>query len=394
MYMLKLFVYGYMNRIASSRRLETECKRNIELNWLINSLSPDFKTIADFRKDNADAIKELSLKFRFMLSNRGLITGELMAIDGTKLKANAGAKELSFDELTANLEDLAGEIERYFGLLQHNDLKDELDDLNTNGLNNAELIAAKIKELQAKQERLQELQSQASQTNRKKVNPTDPDSRMMSGRKESFSGYNLQIIVDALFKLIATANVRQAANDLQEMIPALDDLKESLDIEPQIIVADNGYDNVAALQTIESEGKTEALVMVKEEGASNNGFNKWAFKYDKENDCYYCPIGQKLQLRGGIQQRKGRFAYVHQCKRSVCNAGAHRSKCSRSKDGRSITRYTDESWVESYREKMHRPREKALLRRRKAIVEHIFGVPKCWMGKGSKRHGTRCRMLW
>ncbi len=204
---------------------------------------------------------------------------------------------------------------------------------------------------------------------------------MMSGRKESFSGYNTQIIVDTLFKLITTAKVRQTTNDLQEMIPALEDLKESFGVEPQILLADNGYDNVMALQAIEAEVNTEALVMMKEEGASNGSFNKSEFKYDIENDCYTCPDGQKLKPRGGIQQRKGRFAVMYQCKRSVCNACAKRVKFSKSKDGRSITRYTDEKWVESYREKMHRPRETALLKRRKAVVEHIFGILKCWMGK-------------
>lgn len=379
--MMKLFVYGYMNRISSSRRLETECNRNIELKWLLRGLAPDFKTIADFRKDNADSIKEMSLKFRFLLSRQGLITGELMAIDGTKLKANAGAKELSREDLESELQNLENEIERYFNLLQYNDLEDELHTIDTDKLNTIDLIASKIKELEAKKTQYEALHTQACQTKRQKVNPTDPDSRMMHGRKESFSGYNIQIIVDSLFKLIASAQVRQGLNDRQEMIPALDDLKESLDVVPQILLADNGYDNVSALQTIEAEGKTEALVMIGETASVADSHNKWAFRYDNENDCYYCPMGQVLKRRGGIQQRKGRQAVLYQCKQSICDKCEHRTKCTKSKDGRSITRYTDESWVESYRAKVHSPRAKALLRKRKAIVEHIFGVLKCWMGK-------------
>lgn len=136
-HLLKLYVYGYMNRISSSRRLEVETKRNIELKWLINNVSPDFKTIADFRKDNSDAIKELTLRLKHLLNNQGLITGQLMALDGTKIKANAGAKELSHEQLTDNLKQLEIEIERYLSLLENNDLKNDLDELETNAIEDA-----------------------------------------------------------------------------------------------------------------------------------------------------------------------------------------------------------------------------------------------------------------
>ena len=380
-HMLKLFVYGYMNRIPSSRRLEAECKRNLELKWLLNNLCPDFKTIADFRKDNGDAVREMSLKFRFMLSNQGLITGELMALDGTKLKANAGSKEVSYDDLASSLKDLDAEIERYLSLLNRNDVQDDLEEINAASLDTVDLIRAKIGELQAKQRELQDLQSKAAQSSRRKINPTDPDSRMIVGHKEQFSGYNLQLIVDAAFKLIAAAQVRQTTNDRQELLPALEDLKESLDIEPQTIVADKGYDNVAQLQQIDAAGRTEAIVSCNDEPRSSAGFGKWAFRYDEAKDRYYCPLGKELKPRGGVQKRKDRFAVVYQCKKSVCQSCEHRSRCASGKEGRIVTRYTDEKWVEAYRNKLQRPREQALLRRRKAIVEHVFGVLKCWMGK-------------
>jgi len=380
-HLLKLYVYGYMNRISSSRRLEVETKRNIELKWLINNVSPDFKTIADFRKDNSDAIKELTLRLKHLLNNQGLITGQLMALDGTKIKANAGAKELSHEQLTDNLKQLEIEIERYLSLLENNDLKNDLDELETNAMEDAEKIADKIIELQAKHEKLQKLQKHASSSRRGKVNPTDPDCRKMKDRKESFSGYNLQIIVDSMFKLIASANIRQSPNDRQEMLPALEELKENMDIEPTILLADNGYDNVAALQDIEAEGKTEALVMIKELKTSGGDYSKWSFKYDKNTDCYYCPQGHELKRIGGIQKRKDRLAVVYHCKKKICDNCISRSKCIRGKQGRTITRYTDEIWVEAYRKKVQSPMKKALLKRRKAFVEHVFGVLKCWMGK-------------
>lgn len=379
--MLKLYVYGYMNRIASSRRLETECQRNIELKWLINDVCPDFKTIADFRSANSDAIKELTLRVRFMLANRGLITGELMALDGTKIKANAGARELSYEEISKSILDLESKIEEYLRLLQHNDLSDELDELDVSVLDSVEQIAAKISELQDKQRELQFLQKHASESSRKKVNPTDPDSRMLKGRKESIPGYNVQIIVDSLHKLIAAALVRQSTNDRQEMLPALENLKDTMDIEPAILLADNGYENVVVQQKLEAEGKIEVLVNIKEEKVSDDAFGKWSFKYDEEKDVYHCPMGEVMKRRGGIQRRKGRMAVVYQCKNQVCATCPNKDKCTKSKTGRTITRYTDEKWVEEYRRKIQSPRNAALLKRRKAIVEHVFGVLKCWMGK-------------
>ena len=380
-HMMKLYLYGYMNKVPSSRKLEVEARRNIELKWLINNLCPDFKTICDFRCDNQDTITNITQRFNQMLKDKGLIAGDLMALDGTKIKANAGAKEFSCEQLAASLQDLEADIERYFSLLQQNDLRDELDALDVNALDNVDKIAAKIIELQAKQVQLQELHKHASSNKRGKVSPTDPESRMMKGRKESFSGYNLQIIVDSLFKLIASAQVTQSLNDRNEMIPALQNLKETMDIEPTVLLADNGYDNVAALQAIEAEGKTKALVMIGEEKNHEDSYGKWSFTYDEEKDCYYCPMGHELKRRGGIQKRRDRWAILYQCRKKTCDSCTNRAKCNNSKEGRTITRYTDEKWVEAYRKKVQSLMNKALLRRRKAIVEHVFGVLKCWMGK-------------
>lgn len=380
-HMIKLYVYGYMNKVPSSRKLEIEAKRNIELKWLINNICPDFKTISDFRRDNQDAITNMTHRFNQMLKDKGLIAGELMALDGTKLKANAGAKELSCEQLSSSLHAIETDIQRYFSLLQSNDLNDELTELDVSALDNVDKISAKIAELQAKQAQLQELQRQAFEIKRGKVNPTDPESRMMKGRKESFSGYNLQIIVDSLYKLIASSQVTQSLNDRNEMVPALQNLKETMDIEPTVLLADNGYDNVASLQAIEADGKTEALVVIGDEATLEDSYSKWSFTYNEEKDCYYCPMGNMLKRRGGIQKRRDRWAVIYQCRKKTCDKCPNRANCHNSKEGRTITRYTDEKWVQAYRKKVQSPVNKALLRRRKAIVEHVFGVLKCWMGK-------------
>ena len=316
----------------------------------------------------------MTIKFNRMLRDKGLIAGELMALDGTKIKANAGAKELKSEKLTESIQEIEAAIQRYFVLLQQNDLKDDLDDLDANTMNTVELIEKKIKELQEKQAQLKDYQKVAASTTRGKVNPTDPESRFMKGQHESFAGYNVQVIVDSLFKLIAASQVTQSSNDLNEMIPALENLKETMDIEPTILLADNGYENIAALQTLELEGKTNALVMPKEESNEEENYKKSSFKYDEKKDCYYCPKGHELKRKGGIQKRKERWAQVYQCKKSTCAKCANKAKCNKSKEGRTITRYTDEKWVEEYHNKVKNSTNKALLKRRKAIVEHVFGT--------------------
>lgn len=379
--MIKLYLYGYTNKIPSSRKLEAETKRNIELKWLLKNLSPDFKTIADFRKDNKDTIEKMVRRFTRMLKDSGLITGKLMAIDGTKIKANAGANQLTCEQIEASLAEINAEIEEYFAQLQLNDSRDEVTELDVSAMEDIEQIDAKIRELEQKKEKLQELQKQVALIKSGKINPTDPESRLMKGRKETFFGFNAQAIVDSEHNLIADVQVTQSINDREELVPAVKNLVETMDIEPDVILADSGYDNVVAIQEVESLWKTKILVMIKDEKKSGNRFSKWSFTYSEEEDCYYCPMGHKLKPRGGIQQNKNRLHITYQCSKRICDSCPSRAECTKSKDGRSINRYTDEKWTEAYRKKVFSPEVKKLLRRRKAIVEHVFGTLKCWMGK-------------
>ena len=379
--MIKLYLYGYTNKIPSSRKLETETKRNIELKWLLNNLSPDFKTIADFRKDNKETIEKMVQRFTRMLKDNGLITGKLMAIDGTKIKANAGAKHITCEKIEDSLAETTKEIEEYFAQLQRNDSRDEVAELDVSALEDLEQIEAKIRELEQKKEKLQELQEHGTHIKSGKVNTTDPESRLMRGHKETFFGYNVQAIVDAENNLIASAQVTQALNDRAELVPAVKNLVETMDIVAEVILADSGYDNVASVQEVESRWDTEVLVMIKDEKESGDSFSKWSFTFNEEENCYYCPMGHKLKPRGGIQQNKKRLHITYQCNKKICDSCPSRAECTKSKDGRSINRYIDEVWTEAYRRKVLSLVIKELLRRRKAIIEHVFGILKCWMGK-------------
>jgi hypothetical protein len=165
------------------------------------------------------------------------------------------------------------------------------------------------------------------------------------------------------------------------MLPALATLKAEMNMKPEVLVADQGYNNVLVLQKVELDKLTDAHVMVGEKTEEADNFTKLGFQFDAENNCYLCPQGHTLQQKGGIQERKDRSAIVYQAKTKVCLACSIRTKCTKSKTGRTITRYTDEEWVEKYRERMQSETAKSLLKQRKSIIEHIFGVIKCWMGK-------------
>jgi hypothetical protein len=316
-----------------------------------------------------------------MLKGWKLIDGALMALDGTKLKANAGAGLLSYDDILKQVGEIDTELEKYMLLLQSNDVRDDMHEKEDSPLSTVKAISERIEELEKQRKQLEEYKRQSEQDKKRKINPTDTDSRLIKSSKESFSGYNLQVIVDSLHKLIASAQVRQTNNDMEEMIPALENIKAELDIKPEVLLADQGYNNVLELQKIEHDELTDAHVMVGEVTEGIEDYTKLGFQYDKHNNCYICPQGHLLRPRGGILKRKNRFAVIYQCRIQACRECSIRSKCTNSKTGRTITRYTDEEWVEKYRVRMHSEKAKTLLRKRKGIIEHVFGVLKCWMGK-------------
>lgn len=377
--LLKLYLYGYSNKIVSSRKLEMECHRNLELKWLLNNLTPDFKTIADYRRDNAEAISEMTISFNVLLKSKELIRGDLMAIDGTKIKANANpGKNLSQSEVTAKICEYEKEILRYLYLLQDNDIKDDLVELDEGKLNTVESIQDKISDLTDKKEHLEECLNRIKKNRGSNASSSDPESRLVKNRQELFYGYNLQVIVDSLHKLIATAQMRQSPNDLHQMLPALETLKKELGIEPEIIVGDKGYDNPSALQAVEQSGKTEVYVPVEE---SRDQYVKQNFIFDEENNCYICPRGHTLKQKRGLHKSRGRMGILYQCKAEICNKCPDKGSCTDAKNGRSITRLVDEQWREDYVKRVQSESVKSLLQRRMCLIEHVFGVLKCRMGK-------------
>lgn len=381
--MIKLFIYGYLNRVTSSRRLENECMRNIEVKWLINNIKPKYHAIADFRKNNGQLIKEITIIFRMMLKDWGLIAGSRAAIDGTKIKGNTRSHGLySPSKLEEEISNLDIEIEKYLKLLNENDNESKIsDDDNDDNSNIQGSIQQQIKKLQLKQNELKKLLEKSKAEGNRKIPRTDPDARSMIKGRNSLIGYNVQFIVDSLHKLILSTMVSDSGSDMNQMIPALEELKKELDIVPSEMVADNGYENVEAIKEIEEKTDTEVYAMGKI-GNKSKKYKKEEFSYNKEEDCYICPEGKKLsRVSKSPAYRKNRLALRYNCTPEICNKCTKKGNCTSCNKGRNIYRYLDEDWVKKYHKKMRNNYAKSLLSKRKGMIEHVFGVLKCWMGK-------------
>lgn len=380
--MIKLFVYGYLHRIPSSRRLERECNTNIELQWLLGNLRPDYKTIADFRKDNAEAFQLVKIEFRKMLVEMGMINSSLVAIDGTKIKANASNTFYKGMDINELLKKSELEIQQYLNLLNTNDVLNEAEATQNADLKVSD-IEQRIKELEDNIRKLKELQSYSEQNEGIGINPVDPDSRRMLNNGKTEAAFNVQIAVDDKHHLIVADEVLQDANDKNAMKPVLTTLRNELGIEPDKAVMDMGYINALALEEMESESRTDLYVVVGSVSpgqTTNAAFNKWAFKYNPDNDTYICPAGQILVRRGGILQCGKRRSARYFCPQSICAVCEYKSSCIKGKSGRSLIRYTDEEWMEEFNHRMKSTTSREILNRRKTIIEHVFGTLKRWMG--------------
>jgi len=251
---LKLYLYGYLNRINSSRRLETETYRNIEVKWLLCDLHPDFKTIADYRKDNKDAIRYVTISFRRFLKEEGFISGNKITYDGTKVKAcNSKEKVITNKQIFSRLSKLEAQLEDYLCQLDSNDHNEDTEqeadhfgvgaDINKDLLEEVCKLRGEIEELRNKQESIRAggYNSYCS---------TDPDAHLMKSRDGFIPGHNVQIGTDSKHKMIVMAEVIPEINDVQALEANIENTREQLDIVPDIVLADKGYSNIAQIESI------------------------------------------------------------------------------------------------------------------------------------------------
>jgi len=372
--LLRLYLYGYLHRIRSSRRLEQETHRNVELMWLLRRLTPDFKTIADFRRDHPHALTGVGREFILLCRRLDLFGGELLAIDGSKFRAvNARDKSYTPARLATLQRDIDRTLARYLRELER---QDEVE-VGTEGPN-AAVLQAKIAALQQRRAGYETLQQDLAASGETARSLTDPDSRpMMSGGRIEVC-YNVQTAVDAKHKLIVAADVTNAASDRDQLSPMATAAQQLLGGAMPVVVADQGYYHGAEIKRCFEAGLTPLVPRPLTSANETRGlFTKDDFAYDPAADLYRCPAGETLTYRTTTLEL-GRT--IKNYRTSACGRCALKPRCTRNKDGRKLTRWVDEHLLEAMAQRLGRDR--ALFAQRKALSEHPFGTMKRGMDQG------------
>ena len=377
--LLRLYLYGYLNRVRSSRGLEREAARNLELIWLLRKLRPDFKTIADFRRDNGKAIKAVCREFILLCRKLELFGGELVAIDSTKIKAqNAKGRNYSEAKVKALLAEIEKKVSAYLKELDQSDTQEEEashESVIVPRLS-AEELKEKIAQLKERKKELQSVAEDLEQSGATQVSLTDPDSRAMSMGRGSTVGYNVQAAVDAKHSLIVDTHVTNTTSDLGALGIMAIKTQEALEARNLSVVADKGYYNGKEVLVCDTIGVTAYVAKPLTSANTARGlYGKESFKYDASNNCYICPANQKLTYRFATNE-KGRAIYYYRA--SGCKSCPLKARCTRNKENRTITRLAAEEVQEKMAERV--ARNPQIMRRRKAIIEHCFGTIKRSLG--------------
>ena len=386
--LLKLYIYGYVNRVQSSRRLEREAGRNVEVMWLMGRLIPDHKTIADFRKDNGRAIRKVCSRFVTLCHQLDLFTDASVAIDGSKFKAvNARDRNFTVAKMKRRMEQIEESVGRY---LQQLDSADRQEPSLARTTKTARL-KDKITKLKAEMQRLGKLEARMQAAPDQQVSLTDPDARSMatSGRGSGMVGYNVQAAVDTTHHLIAAHEVTNMGTDRAQLARMSKQTKVALEIEKLDVVADRGYFSSNEILACDKAGITVTLPKPLTSNSKAKGhFAKEDFRYVAEDDAYVCPAGERLVYRYTNDERG---LTLRRYWTNVCQSCAIKHRCTTGKERR-VTRWEHEHVLEAVQQRLDEHPEK--MRQRRETVEHPFGTIKSWMGsthfqmKTLKRVGT------
>jgi transposase len=383
--MLKLYVYGYLNRVHSSRRLERECQRNVEVMWLTGRLAPDFKTIANFRKDNGGGIRQVCKEFVVLCRKLDLISQSTVVIDGSKFKAvNNRDRNYTPGKLKRRREELERSIDRYFYRLDKMDQKaPEVVEVQ------APMLKEKIASLKAALVELDVLEPELEKTEDKQISLTDPEARSLRTRGTGIVGYNVQSAVEPDNHLIVTHAVTNQFNDHRQLSPMAIEAKRAMEVDDLEVVADRGYFKGEEVLACDEAG---IAVYVPRPTTSNNKakglYDKEDFHYVAEDDEYQCPAGERLRRRTNTHEHGKPVARYWTLNCGTC---ALKTKCTTGKERR-VTRWEREDVLDAMRARMDRRPE--MMRLRRDTVEHPFGTLKRWMGtehfltKGLHNTGT------
>jgi transposase len=369
--LLKIYIYGYLNRIQSSRRLEKEAQRNVELMWLTGRLMPDFKTIADFRKNNGKAIRSVCRQFVVLCQQLGLFSEALVCIDGSKFKAaNNRDRNFTSAKLQRRMEEIESSINRYLTDLDTADRQEPaVAQLR------AERLKDKIIALKAQLKALKGIEVQLAATPDKQLSLTDPDARSMKIRGTGIVGYNVQTAVDAKHHLIVAHEVTNIGIDRDQLSAMAKLARAAMGVEDLTAIADRGYFKGEEMLACDEAGITAIVPKTTTSSAKADGrFDRADFIYDAEKNEYRCPAGEHLTWRCSSIERGlklDRFWSSH------CRQCAIKTKCTPSTERR-ITRWAHEEVLEVMQAHLdHAPDS---MRIRRQTVEHPFGTIKLWMG--------------
>jgi transposase len=372
--LLKLYIYGYLNRVQSSRRLEREAGRNVEVMWLTSRLVPDHKTIADFRKDNGRAIRQVCSRFIALCRTMGLFTDASVAIDGSKFKpVNNRDKNFTHAKMKRRLEQIEESIARYLHQMDSADRQEP----SPAGATKMTRLKDKIVKLKEEMQRLEKLDVQMRAAPDQQISLTDPDSRSMatSGRGSGVVGYNVQAAVDTKHHLIIAHDVTNVGTDRAQLSRMAKQTKEILRTESLDVVADRGYFSGEEILACDMAGITVTLPKPLTSGNKLKGrFVKQDFRYMPQEDLYLCPAGERLAYHYTNEEEglKLRRYWTNACK-----ACAMKARCTTGKERR-ITRWEHEHVLEAVQRRLDENPEK--MRQRRETVEHPFGTIKARMG--------------
>lgn len=367
--LLKILVYGYFNGISSSRKLERETQRNIELKWLTSNVSPDHKTISDFRKDNPELISELFKHLITRLKEHGLITGKSIGVDGTKIKAYA-SKELNIETIRQKLDGIEQQAEKYLrdmdALDKAEDEVEELEKKKAELEKELEVLAGKKKEYRQLEDYLQAM-------GKNRISTTDVDSKIMRGRYGKYWGYNTQTAVDTEYHLITSIKVTNHQNDKGLLAPMVEASQKVTGQKPEESLADGGYYKITELKELEEQGTQCYVAINRTPSQAKDQGQGLEFTYHQQEDRYSCNEGQSLaywRKKGAVRVYRG--AQCHLC--------PIRDKCTTAEQ-RTIHRNENGEWIDSFYEKMNSVEGKEKLVKRRSVAEHPFGTMKYYMGQ-------------
>lgn len=371
--LLKLYIYGYLNRIQSSRRLERECQRNVELMWLTGRLAPDFKTIADFRRDNGTGIRNVCRRFVVVCRDLKLLSQALVAIDGSKFKAvNTRDKNFTTGKIDKRQQQIEESIHRYLVALDTADRTQPPEfEAKTSRLKD------KIERLRKQMRALDEVKERLRDEPDGQLSMTDPDARSMatSGRGSGIVGYNVQVAVDAKHHLIVAHEVLNQGHDRAALALMGAAAREAMGAEQLSAIADRGYYNAPQIKACDESGVAAILPKPTTSNAKAEGrFDRSDFIYIAQADEYQCPAGQRAKYRFTREEAGLRLRRYWS---SACPQCSIKSKCTPS-DYRRIGRWEHEDVLEVAQQRLDRMPDAMTVRRR--TVEHVFGTFKHWMG--------------